>query len=344
MSSEEPRDFESTNKLWARRLKLVNEISKWVADNLKKKQRRHDRNLQKGQQYVYQNIIIGKMLFPDNGGDELFTFEDFDDESMRTEIYEEKYTEFKRGMNKVQSRLCDTTWLPNITWDKASSQLEQKLETQSIDVLQTLQDQLCETRTIEKGPVGQHTNKIIEQTMIELVLRYKCVGGFDNNLHCSVSETWSETLKDFTECFASPLNHKFPSYFSMFDHDKAFGSKGNFFNYVNEQSGKLPSGSYQINPPWINVVFERIADILHASMGNDIIAVIVAPNWGDAKFVEQFDALLEIPKYKTHSKSGINTMDYQQDALDKKLEIKSRYWFLSFKEIPHDTLSSLQLT
>lgn len=344
MSSEEPKDFKSTNKLWARRLKLVNETSKWVADNLRKKSDRDDKNLQKGQQYVYQNIIIGKMLHPDDGGDELFTFKDYEDESMRTELIQEKYTEFIAGMKKIPSVLPNTLWMQEITWVKASLHIAPRLVTHSIDVLKTLQDQLCQANGIENGPVGQHTNDFIQQTMIEFVLRYKCVGGFDNNLHCSVSETWSETLKDFTECFASPLNHKFPNYFSMFDHDKAFGSKGNFFNFVNENSGKLPSGSYEINPPWINVVFERIADILLASMENDIIAVIVAPNWGDAKFVEQFDALLEIPKYKNHSKSGINTMDYQQDALDKKLEIKSRYWFLSFKEIPPTTMASLQLT
>ena len=48
------------------------------------------------------------------------------------------------------------------------------------------------------------------------------------------------------ECFASPLNHQLPLYFSAFeDIDTAFGSLGSFCSTNN-----IESGSWECNPPF----------------------------------------------------------------------------------------------
>ena len=48
------------------------------------------------------------------------------------------------------------------------------------------------------------------------------------------------------ECFASPLNHQLPLYFSAFeDIDAAFGSLGSFCN-----TSAIESGSWECNPPF----------------------------------------------------------------------------------------------
>jgi hypothetical protein len=96
----------------------------------------------------------------------------------------------------------------------------------------------------------------IEDQMTGLVLRYKCMGGFGDNLHGSVPSNWASAMgADWAECFALQLNHKFNMYYSIFDQDKVFGSRGNFFLYMHGMRNVLPDGKYEINPPWNNQMF-----------------------------------------------------------------------------------------
>jgi len=130
----------------------------------------------------------------------------------------------------------------------------------------------------------------------------------------------------------------------MFKDDELFGSKGNFFNFVIENGDVLPSGSYQINPPWIVAVFDQVATLLHHSTANDVTAVVVGPNWGDAEFVQRFDALLQHEKYRAHSKSGIVRITYQHDTVTDSLPQDTRYWFFALEEIPASRMRALGFT
>jgi hypothetical protein len=98
--------------------------------------------------------------------------------------------------------------------------------------------------------------------MIGLVLRYMCLGAFDSNFHGSVPQSWAQELPGFVECFASPFNHKFRTYYTMFEQDRDFGSSGNFFVMLERKGGILPPGRYEMNPPWMNAMYERLQEVI----------------------------------------------------------------------------------
>jgi len=78
-----------------------------------------------------------------------------------------------------------------------------------------------------------------------------------------VMEFLKTNLKIETELFASPLNSSFPNFYSLFESDKFFGGKGNFYT-LNEDT--LLSGAYEINPPFIEEVFSTSADLVISSL------------------------------------------------------------------------------
>lgn len=85
-----------------------------------------------------------------------------------------------------------------------------------------------------------------------------------------------------TELFASPLNAYFKKYYSLFKIDRQFGSLGNFFA---APSGNFLEGCYQINPPFIDVLFSetssRILDYLDTAdkNGKDLTFIYIMPDW-----------------------------------------------------------------
>lgn len=85
-----------------------------------------------------------------------------------------------------------------------------------------------------------------------------------------------------TELFASPINNYYRNYYSIFQYDELFGSKGNFFNAPDSD---FKSGSFQVNPPFIDSLFTKttqkilrwlsIAD----SNNEDLTFVYIMPKW-----------------------------------------------------------------
>ena len=70
-------------------------------------------------------------------------------------------------------------------------------------------------------------------------------------------------LKVEGECFASPLNHRLPKFYSAFpDTDRCFGSLGSFFDKDNNQM----TGSWEANPPFdissVKNTLEKIRQLL----------------------------------------------------------------------------------
>lgn len=99
-----------------------------------------------------------------------------------------------------------------------------------------------------------------------------------------VLDLLQETLGCNTELFASPINNYFSNYYSLFDGDKAFGSKGNFFTAPNSD---FIEGCYQINPPFIDPIFtkttEKVLFLLSEAENNNkkLTFVYIMPEWKD---------------------------------------------------------------
>jgi hypothetical protein len=254
-----------TNSHWMKRLKSLENLANWVSRNFSAEpvtfdgSRSHIKKLalggkkRKGWQYVYEHLAVGKMMFPLERVDPLFTASQYEDESLKLQLRPGGYREFQRMVQATLASLHDEfteqcDYSP--TWEDMERDPEFKEElvtnTASKGILDKLRRELC-ARLGEADPRADR----VDQEMIGLVLQYKCIGAFSDNLHGSVPELWRELLGDqWVECFASPFNHKFDKYYSMYEQDRVFGSLGNFFSTMEITQGVLPAyGKYEMNPP-----------------------------------------------------------------------------------------------
>lgn len=87
-----------------------------------------------------------------------------------------------------------------------------------------------------------------------------------------------------TEIFASPINCYYDNYYSLFNTDKVFGSRGNFFT---SSDNSFVEGAYQINPPFIDSLFtkttERLLRLLKKAddNGKELTFIYIMPNWSN---------------------------------------------------------------
>ena len=129
----------------------------------------------------------------------------------------------------------------------------------------------------------------------------------------------------------------------MFDEDIEFGSKGSFFKMIEKNEGILPDGKYEINPPFIHLMFEKIAEIIKKSIKNKIKAIIVSPNWNKLKYFDDFNKILITDEYKKYSKSGLRNVSYQHDVTRFKFTLPTYFWFFSKTKISDKLLKNLEL-
>jgi len=93
-----------------------------------------------------------------------------------------------------------------------------------------------------------------------------------------------QRLKCNTELFASPINHHYDKYYSLFELDRVFGSSGNFFNAPDSDFNE---GCFQVNPPFIDSLFTkttvRLLNLLEKAeeQGNELTFIYVMPLWTD---------------------------------------------------------------
>ena len=337
-----------SNKRWLHRLNLVTTLSEWVEANLSathvvwdfqerdKKQGKHGRST-KAAQYVYGHLMIGRMLFPCTSSDPLvddplFAAENYPNESMELQLTPGAYPEFqeKVGLARLRSMTPDViARIPTVTWEMVL----RKVKPHIIPKLQRFAS----------------TSRIPQETLIGLVLRYLCVGGLDDNLHASITVPVAEAMgPDCVECFASPFNRKFATYYSLFDEDSVLGSSGNFFKAVQDNQGMLPSSfrRFEMNPPWINAVFERLVDIVSLSMSarNDLEIIVLGPQWTVTQWTPAFSGLLRNQThagYAVHSMasslpqvSQMHPMQYIHDLSATKLFLRTVAWVFTCSEIP----------
>ena len=339
-------DIIDSNKRWLHRLNLVMTLAEWVEKNLspehviwdgqkRDKKRTRVGRYQKALQYVYAHLMIGRMLYPHVDltpyvDDPLFAQYDYPNKSLSMQLLPGAYEEFQAQVRLIRARAMNPQNLkliPVVTWDMVSRRVRP-------NVIQKLECFLIK----HKRPMDD---------FIGLILRYLCIGGLDDNLHASITPIGAKIIGfDCVECFASPFNHKFDTYYSMFDDDILWGSQGNFFKVVAQNGGVLPSNRsrFEMNPPWINEVYDRLVLIVGASLSvrHDLEVVIFAPQWVDTDWTPGFSALLQdecnnaYHKHSMTSHSGVqpNNMSYIHDILESRLSMCTMSWIFTTCEVP----------
>jgi len=130
---------------------------------------------------------------------------------------------------------------------------------------------------------GKDAKHVWPSLLYVLLKRYETLTGPRGlaNMHAAVPSDALAILKKHlsvgTELFASPFNCYLPNYYSAFyDIDRFFGSSGSFFD------GPIKSGSYEVNPPFVEEVMDQMADRLEFLLSNTeepLSFVIVVPSW-----------------------------------------------------------------
>lgn len=342
---------EHTNKQWRFRVQMVDQLQEWVMGNMSpnapvykeiNKKATPEGKRAKAGQYVVEHIALGKMLHPNDKDDPLFTSTHYEDESMSLQLLNGMYRRFRSVLLGKMKRIkeFETNKDPEVTWDDVGVDLPLN----SYGVLQTLQNYLCDAAKIPRTRLGEGHKDIVTK-MIGLVLRYQCMGAFDSTFHGSVPGEWGRALSGFTECFASPFNHKFSRYYSMFEQDKDFGSLGNFFVMLEKNNGVLPPGSYEINPPWMNAMYENLATVLGKTLlVNRVNVVLVAPAWKDTRWIPEIDDLCKgVSTYRPNSRKYSNDFWYVQDMTLKRFKQRTITWIFSLTPIPVHVFRNLGL-
>ena len=357
-----------TNSHWLLRLRLVEDLSNWVFRHLNphavtwEGSKSHEKKdtvegrLAKAHQYVYEHLAVGKMEFPLERVDPLFTRSQFDDHSMISQLIPGSYPVFQRNVQAALTYLHDN--LDKCCPDDCESSwdhIQSKMSPETLQTMHEVRRDLCDRATTSENSRSHRkrvevTEEWTDQQMVGLVLRYKCMGAFSDNLHGSVPACWLRELgPEYVECFASPFNHKFNKYYSIYEQDKVFGSLGNFFTMISRSNGMFPDhGKYEINPPWNNQMYEKVRDILRETLSRrnvDIEAIIVGPNWSKTAWIPGITALLTINRdYKYSSFGNDGRIQYMNDIKGMNFTQKSVYWVFSRRGIPDKVLDLLHLS
>ena len=313
-----------SNKEWKWRLGVVDCMEQWVKEHLNKRGEydRCDRSdvqkESKAKEYLYGYLFWGRRQYPDSS-DPLF-FHDSGasrDRSLENQMTPGAYMAFLGEFAKQMK-------LPETFGD----------EVQLADVQSYLGNSSGVVNTCIAALDLDDDCK--EQVKIGLILRYRCVGGFDSNLHGSLPEEWSKLLPNFVECFASPLNHKFKSFHSMFDEDDIFGGKGDFFKYLSKNCGILPPGDYEINPPFHVELINQVADAIKHSFESaetdksPLRVVCIVPDWPGAEFIYILDSVASV--------LGINAMIFRKryeysHSNGNPLQVRTIFYVLSSSSV-----------
>ena len=131
-----------------------------------------------------------------------------------------------------------------------------------------------------------------------LLARYDALGGDGYQAAISIDTfriLTSHPLRVSCEMFASPLNCTISTFCSAFgDTDRPFGSEGSFFSCIES----VQSGSYEVNPPFIDTIIDAVVDRLLArterdgGAGKALSFVLIIPRW---RHLKQWRRLTESP-------------------------------------------------
>lgn len=123
-------------------------------------------------------------------------------------------------------------------------------------------------RKLYKGPPG-----FVDDNIFILLMKYNFIGTRNN--HLSVPPSLINS--GMTELFGSPLNTISKNYCSALHIDKAFGSKGSFFNT------EFTAGMYLANPPFVEDIMIDMTEKILKALDNvkGLIIFVVIPVWSE---------------------------------------------------------------
>ena len=126
---------------------------------------------------------------------------------------------------------------------------------------------------------GRSRDAAFHTALYSLLTRYDALSGpgFQASITSSAFDVLLEEFDCRMECFASPLNCRYPVFCSAFkDLDCWFGSVGSFFDF------KPSRGSFQANPPFVpDLIFEMSNHMEHLldNAAGPLSFVIIVPAW-----------------------------------------------------------------
>jgi hypothetical protein len=306
-------ELQHINKLWQRRLDVVLAMEGWMATNLSQYVfdrggrvvgRNPHENVDKGRASLYCHLLLGKTLYP-GGSDPLFTDDEylfdagvFRDISLQKQLDLDRGGEFTSGVGGIGRNV--SAFLAEMRGRKASINVD--IESASAPVLSAVhtayvpESAVAVIDRLRHELSSRYTLVIIDELIIGLILRYRCIGGFSSNQHASIQGQWGKAFGKMIECFASPLNHVFSDYYSVFEEDGVFGSRGNLLRSVNSETGVLTgSGEYEMNPPFEETILDKAASIVCNTFSApkcSVRLVMFTPNWEDSGFFVRLNALI----------------------------------------------------
>eukprot|EP00892_Ulva_mutabilis_P005081 jgi/Ulvmu1/2945/UM149_0028.1 len=156
----------------------------------------------------------------------------------------------------------------------------------TIEINKTHYDKLRLLYARTAGAVA-HDATAFTHAAMALLLRYSSLqgthyrgGGFQAAVHSHVLDTLHKHFDTCMECFASPLNCRWPRFCSLFpDTDAPFGSVGSFFHF------KPQKGSFEANPPFDKDCVARMAAHMFSLLlqsEEPLMFVVVIPAWEES--------------------------------------------------------------
>lgn len=184
--------------------------------------------------------------------------------------------------------------IPKITSDDETNQyrvtfagISFKVHAAYFEKLQRLYDRVHKDKHIDSL-----YKYCFEEVLFCLLCRYDMLqgAGLQAGVPGRVMDTLLQQFDCRMECFASPLNCRYERFASVFDVDRAFGSRGSFFDLPN--TFFAAGGCYQANPPFCEGVIDemnsRIRELLEiTNTSKPLMFVVFVPAWKESKAYQE---------------------------------------------------------
>lgn len=173
---------------------------------------------------------------------------------------------------KAKSECAEKHIIPGTT-----ERAELILKARKVDPKNLLPDKTCKELYVF---LKQRYPQVKPVELTKCVLRYAALGM--GGQQWASNHEFMNTVRRTgiaIEAFASPFNHYFKKYYSVFKSDSAFGSLGGFFD---TSDAKFAAGVYA-NPPFTPFVLEKMAEKVCKYKK----AVLVTPTWTDAPWYQK---------------------------------------------------------
>ncbi len=156
---------------------------------------------------------------------------------------------------------------PMLGWD-GKAMLQIRYGSTSVLINQCHWDKLAAMVRLELGEAAAKEpaeRDVFKERVLCLLVRYNSLqgggvhgGGFQAAIPDHVFDALLRHFDVCFECFASPLNSRYPHFCSAFpDTDAPFGSVGSFFDF------KPRAGSFEANPPFVPNLILKMAEHMH---------------------------------------------------------------------------------